>query len=77
MERLIMYDKLPLPPLRENIKFWNKTAIDCYEINCNCDKCFLYTTFFKNKNRVCYMKYYVFYMIKKLGKPKECSNTEI
>ena len=66
-----MYKDLPLPsPLRENIKLWNDTAIDCYEIHCNCDKCFLYHTFFENKEYFCHMKYYVYYLIKKLGKPK-------
>ena len=57
-------------PIRENIKQWNDTAIECYEMNCNCLKCFIYKTYFRENKETCKMKYYVEYLLKKIGKPR-------
>lgn len=60
----------PYSPLRENIKLWNKTAMECYELDCDCNKCFIYHTFFEGSGDICYMKYYVAKLVNKIGKPK-------
>lgn len=65
-----MYNNLPPLPIRENTKCWNRTAIDCYLIKCDCSKCFIYNTFFKDSDEDCKMKYYVVYYLKLLGKPE-------
>lgn len=67
---------LPLPRLylRKNVKEWNGTAIDCYNLGCDCSKCFIYKTYFKDKYYTCKMKYYVQLMLNKLGAPKESEN---
>ena len=65
-----MHIHLPEIPIRESIKMWNRTAKECYEIKCNCKKCFIYDTYFKDSGEICHMKYYVFYLLQKLGKPK-------
>ena len=64
---------IPIPKLylRKNVKEWNKTAIDCYNIGCDCSKCFIYETYFKDKYYTCKMKYYVQLMLNQLGIPKE------
>lgn len=64
-----MYSNLPPLPYRDSVKCWNKTAIDCYLINCDCSKCFIYKTFFEGTKDDCKMKYYVEYNLQKLGKP--------
>lgn len=62
----------PHSPLRENTKLWNRTALECYEIGCNCSKCFIYHTFFEGSEDICCMKYYVEKLVNKLGKPEVC-----
>ena len=64
-----MYNNLPPLPYRENTKFWNKTAIDCFSIKCDCENCFLYKTFFQNTEDECKMKYFVKYNLLKIGLP--------
>ena len=56
-------------PIRENIKLWNKTARECYENNCNCEKCFIFKTYFEESDEICHMKYYVKTLLEKIGKP--------
>lgn len=56
--------------MRKDVKEWNKTAIDCFQLGCNCSKCFIYHTYFKDKYYTCKMKYYVQLMLEKLGEPK-------
>ena len=59
----------PNSPLRGNIKIWNDTAKDCYQLGCDCEHCFIYNTFFKGSEDICQMKYYVEKLLQKLGKP--------
>ena len=59
----------PNSPLRSNIKLWNETAKDCYFIGCDCSKCFIYNTFFKDTGELCQMRYYVEKFLQKLGRP--------
>ena len=56
-----MLEPLPRLFMRKNIKEWNDTAIDCYNLKCDCKKCFIYHTYFKDKYYSCKMKYYVKY----------------
>ena len=70
-------------PYRKNVKMWNDTAKDCYYLNCSCEDCFIYKTYFYktsesckmtyfyNTDETCKMKYYVYYFLKKLGAPEE------
>lgn len=58
-------------PYRKNVKMWNDTAKDCYYLNCSCEDCFIYKTYFYKTSESCKMKYYVYYFLKKLGAPKE------
>lgn len=60
-----------LPPLRSNVKQWNETAKDCYNLGCSCKDCFIYKTYFYNTDETCKMKYYVYSFLKKLGAPEE------
>lgn len=69
MERLDIYNTSL--PVRENIKLWNQTAKDCYFNGCNCGTCFIFKTYFLGKDEECMMKFYVDYLVKKLGKPKD------
>ncbi len=64
-----MYNNTPSLPIRDNVKLWNKTATDCYELKCQCEKCFIYKTYFKENNDKCMMKYYVMYLLEKIGHP--------
>lgn len=64
-----MQNDLPHLPIRENIKLWNRTATECYENNCECKTCFLYKTYFEDKNEICHMKFYVDYLLKNIGTP--------
>lgn len=66
-----MYDDLPHLPFRKNIKQWNRTAAECYQIKSNCEKCFLYKVIFQNSKNECKMKYFVQYYLDKLGKPNK------
>lgn len=65
-----MLEPLPRLFMRKNIKEWNDTAIDCYNLKCDCKKCFIYHTYFKDKYYSCKMKYYVKLLYNKLGAPK-------
>ena len=69
-----MYNDIPLFFLRESTKKWNPTAKDCYEINCDCTRCFIYKTYFKHRKSECMMKYCVKYLLMKIGAPDN-SNT--
>ena len=64
-----IYDDIPLFYIRKSVKTWNPTAKDCYELNCNCSKCFIYHTYFKGTDDECMMKYFVKYMLIKTGAP--------
>ena len=44
-----MTELLPRLFMRKNVKEWNNTAVDCYQLNCNCKKCFIHNTYFKDK----------------------------
>ncbi len=66
-----MTELLPRLFMRKNVKEWNNTAVDCYQLNCNCKKCFIHNTYFKDKPYTCKMKYYVQLLLKKLGAPKD------
>ena len=59
---------------RKDVKIWNDTAKDCYEIGCNCEKCYLYQTYFLHNKWKCYMKRYVKYLLSKIGKPETDCN---
>ena len=72
-----MYNEIPLFFLRHSTKQWNDTAIDCYNINCNCEKCFIYNTYFRKYKQECMMKYCVKYFLMKLGAPKPKNNVKI
>lgn len=50
-------------------KNWTPTAIDCYNIGCNCSKCSIYKIFFSNSFNKCQMKNTVIELVRKLGKP--------
>lgn len=65
-----MYISSPPFPIREKIKEWNGTAKECYELNCNCSECFIYKTYFQSSGESCKMKYYVKYLLQKIGKPR-------
>ena len=58
-------------PFRGNVKQWNDTARDCYNLGCSCEDCFIYKTYFYNSDDTCKMKYYVSYFLNKLGAPEE------
>ena len=54
--------------VNENIlKGWTQTAIDCYNLGCNCSKCQLKNIIFSE----CCMKQTVMLLVKKFGKPKK------
>ncbi len=48
---------------------WNRTAIECYEIGCQCEICFLYRVYFNNSPDECKMKKVVKKLIRKVGIP--------
>ena len=50
-------------------KNWTNTAIDCYELGCNCSKCNLYKIYFTGKVFKCRMKETVIELVRRLGKP--------
>ena len=49
---------------------WTPSAIDCYNIGCQCDKCGLYHLIFKNSESECKMKHVVIELVRKLGRPE-------
>ncbi len=66
---LEMYNRKPRLFLRKNVTKWNNTAIDCYEINSDCNRCLLYKLYFKNSVFDCHMWEVVQYLLKKYGEP--------
>jgi hypothetical protein len=62
---------LPQLFMRKNVKEWNKTAMDCYNLRCDCNRCFIYKTYFKDKYYSCKMKYYVQMLKDKIGEPNQ------
>lgn len=68
-QNLPLQEAIPRLFMRKNVKEWNNTAIDCYNLNCNCEKCFIHNTYFKDKYYSCKMKYYVKLLLEKLGEP--------
>lgn len=55
-------------PQQDNLRRWNKTAIGCYKIKCNCIVCDFVPDRLKS---VCKVKYYVPALYEKFGKPKQ------
>ena len=49
---------------------WTPSAIDCFDINCVCSKCFVYYMYFKNSSDKCKMKDTVEELIEKIGLPE-------
>lgn len=64
-----MYNEIPHSFYRESVKQWNMTAKDCFEIDSDCSRCFIYHTYFKGKQYRCYMGDYVNYLLNKIGRP--------
>lgn len=52
-------------------KNWTPTAIECYELGCQCKKCGLYRIYFSNSTTKCMMKDTVIELVRKLGIPRE------
>lgn len=50
---------------------WTPSAIECYEIGCQCYKCNLYKLYFKNSSTKCMMKPTVIELVRKIGTPQE------
>ncbi len=48
---------------------WTPSAIDCFEIKCNCKRCFLYHVYFKYSPDKCKMYQAVKRLIRKVGIP--------
>lgn len=51
-------------------KNWTPTAIECYLLGCNCQKCNLFKIYFTNRNYKCMMKNTVIELVRKIGTPK-------
>ena len=51
-------------------KFWTRSAIECYELGCNCSKCNIYKIYFANSLFKCKMKETVIELVRKKGIPK-------
>lgn len=49
---------------------WTKSAIECYNLGCNCSKCHLPLLYEELKHH-CRMKKVVFELVKKYGIPEE------
>ena len=66
IKQRVVNNKIKHVIVNENIlKGWTQTAIDCYNLGCNCNKC-------KLKNIIsseCCMKQTVILLVKKFGKP--------
>lgn len=56
-------------------KNWTQSAIDCYEIGCNCRNCNLNKIYFLKSEFKCRMKETVIELVRKFGKP-EVNNFE-
>ena len=52
-------------------KGWTPTAIDCYNIGCNCARCNLYRIYFEKSVFKCKMKETVIELVRKYGVPAE------
>ena len=52
-------------------KIWTHSAVDCYNIGCNCSKCNLYKIYFSKSIYKCRMKETVIELVRKLGIPQQ------
>lgn len=52
-------------------KSWTPTAVDCYNIGCQCSKCNLHKLYFKDRIGKCKMKETVIELVRKIGAPEE------
>lgn len=59
---------------KSNIRYWNKTAIECYERGCICEGCPINELYFKNKYYRCQMKSAVIELVRILGLPPQINN---
>ena len=50
---------------------WTLSAIDCYNLGCNCSKCNLYKIYFSDGHVKCRMKNTVIELVRRLGTPVE------
>lgn len=50
-------------------KNWTPTAVECFELGCQCNKCGLYKIYFSNSTTKCMMKMTVIELVRKLGIP--------
>lgn len=51
-------------------QIWTQSAIDCYKIGCNCQKCNLYQIYFNNTSTKCKMKDTVIELVRRIGAPE-------
>ena len=58
-------------------KKWTPTAVDCYEMGCNCSKCNLYKIYFSKSNYKCQMKYTVLKLVRTIGIPEDLKNEKM
>ena len=54
-----------------NTKTWTQSAIDCYNLGCNCSLCNINKLYFSKSVYKCMMKNTVIELVRKLGKPQE------
>ncbi len=52
-----------------NSKNWTQSAVECYQIGCNCSICGINKLYFTGSNSKCMMKYTVIELVRKLGIP--------
>ena len=50
-------------------KNWTPSAIECYQLGCNCSKCNLYKFLFKDSLSKCKMKETVIELVRRFGSP--------
>lgn len=62
--------------LPNQIRRWNRTAIDCYRIGCNCQICPIYEMYFKKQHEKCRMKGAVIEMVRRFGLPDELKGSK-
>lgn len=73
-ELLIMGYKYNVSSSSKTNKIWTQSAIDCYNLGCECSSCTLYKSFFFGKPFECKMKDTVIELIKQVGTPRVCIN---
>ncbi len=61
--------KCSIQKRKSSQKEWTRSAIECYELGCQCEACFLYHTYFKNTPHKCKMYETVKRLIRKAGIP--------